>query len=537
MDCFLVRVNKRYVFIIGVLIRGMINLTPREYQRAIFECARECNTLVVLPTGLGKTLVAVMLSVERLEKYPRSKVVILAPTRPLVEQHLQTFRRELPELFADMQLFTGSVHAEKRRDLFDTTDIIFSTPQCIAHDVSAGLYSLSDVSLLVVDEAHRCLKNYDYTVVVDFYKRQARQQRILGLTASPGHDAENVREICHHLNIEEIEVRTRDSDDVRDYLQRLEFEKIEVPFPDEFLELKVLLKRLWDARIDRLKQHKFLFGVANKITLLQLQQRLALRARQGDYGAMHGMSTTAQAIKIAHALELLETQTLSGLGEYLKGLVAQAREKKSRGVQQLVKSPEFGAAMISLQRLRATKMEHPKIEALAAVLLEQFSKKNDSKVIIFSQFRETALKILERVSQLEGIHAATFFGQANRVQAGLSQKEQRAIIERFREGEINVLCATSIGEEGLDIPEVSTVVFYEPIPSAIRKIQRAGRTARLAPGRLVILVTQDTRDVAHHYASRARERKMYQTLALVREELKNRRKELTLNEFGAVERT
>ncbi len=508
----------------------MISLTPRAYQRAIFERARECNTLVVLPTGLGKTLVAVMLAVERLEKYPRSKVVFLAPTRPLVEQHLQTFRKELPGLFADMQLFTGGVHAKKRCALFDSADIIFSTPQCIAHDVSAGLYGLSDVSLLVIDEAHRCLKNYDYTSVVDFYKRQARQQRILGLTASPGHDADNVREICRHLDIGEIEVRTRDSDDVRNYLQQLEFEKIEVPFPDEFLELKVLLKRLWDRYVDRLKERNLLFGAANKITLLRLQQGLALRARQGDYAAMHGMSTTAQAIKIAHALELLETQTLSGFDEYMKGLMKQANEKKSRAVQQLVKSPEFGAVVISLQRLRAKKMEHPKIETLAAVLQAQFSKK-DSKVIIFSQFRETALRILERVSQLEGVRAATFFGQANRVQTGLSQKEQKQIIEKFRTGEINVLCATSIGEEGLDIPEVSSVVFYEPIPSAIRKIQRAGRTARLAPGRLVILVTLDTRDVAHHYASRARERKMYKTIELVREELKNRRKELTLPEF------
>ncbi|MEK6818804.1 MAG: DEAD/DEAH box helicase, partial [Nanoarchaeota archaeon] len=149
-----------------------ISLKPREYQQKIFETARDRNTLVVLPTGLGKTLIALMLSIERLKKYPGKKVLILAPTRPLVEQHINSFKKQLPELFADLQLFTGEVPAAKRKKTFYTADVIFSTPQCIANDLKANLYKMEDVSLLVIDEAHRCLKNYDYTTVVEFYKRQ-----------------------------------------------------------------------------------------------------------------------------------------------------------------------------------------------------------------------------------------------------------------------------------------------------------------------------------------------------------------------------
>jgi Fanconi anemia group M protein len=115
----------------------------------------------------------------------------------------------------------------------------------------------------------------------------------------------------------------------------------------------------------------------------------------------------------------------------------------------------------------------------------------------------------------------------------MSQKEQRAIIEKFKAGEINSLIASSIGEEGLDLPEVSAVIFYEPIPSAIRKIQRQGRTARLAPGKLIILVTKDTRDVIHHYASSARERKMHKTIDLIKKELQEKKKTppLTLSPY------
>ena len=205
----------------------MINLSPRDYQQKIFETAKNKNTLVVLPTGLGKTLIALMLSIERIKKYPSKKILILAPTRPLIEQHFNYFTKNLPELFAEMTLFTGEVNAEKRKEFFQTAEIIFSTPQCIANDLSNKLYDMNEVVLLVIDEAHRCLKNYDYTNVVNFYKQQAKNQRILGLTASPGSDLSKVEEICRHLEIEEIEMRTRDSEDVKNYLQEIEFNKIE----------------------------------------------------------------------------------------------------------------------------------------------------------------------------------------------------------------------------------------------------------------------------------------------------------------------
>jgi len=90
-------------------------------------------------------------------------------------------------------------------------------------------------------------------------------------------------------------------------------------------------------------------------------------------------------------------------------------------------------------------------------------------------------------------------GRRKKNGSGLSQKEQKKIIEEFSAGEINVLVATSIAEEGLDIPEVNSVVFYEPIASAIRSIQRRGRTARLSKGKLIMLITKDTKDEAYYF--------------------------------------
>jgi len=509
----------------------MINLSPREYQTKIFETAKQNNTLVVLPTGLGKTLIALMLSIERKQKYPLSKILFLAPTRPLVEQHFQTFKSQLPELWADLQLFTGSVEAKKRKEIFQTAEIIFSTPQCIANDLENYLYDMKEVSLLIIDECHRCLKNYDYTKVVNLYKQQSHHPLLLGLTASPGSDKDKVKEICKHLEINEIEVRTRESEDVKPYLKEREFDKVEVDFPKEFHEIRVLLKRIFDSKIDQLRSRNLLFGPANKITLLKLQANLAKQVGSGNWNAMMGMSLTAQAIKISHAQELLETQTLSGLEAYLKNLQQQANEKKSKGVQTLVKSPEFNAAMISLSHLRAKNIEHPKIERINELVKEEIKNNIKAKIIIFANFRETAQTIANNLKKIPNITPSIFIGQAKKNNIGFSQKEQKEVIEKFKSGIINVIVATSIGEEGLDIPEVSAVIFYEPVPSAIRKIQRAGRTARLSPGKLVILVTQETRDEIHHYASNAREKKMYKVLEEVKRELRVLKSKPTLDKF------
>src|SRR3989304_7621009 len=157
-------------------------LTPRDYQKAILKTCIKKNCLVVLPTGLGKTLIALMLTIERMKEFPGEKVVFLAPTRPLAEQHLRFFTENLTELFGDMQLFTGEVNAKKRKEIWKTADIIFSTPQCIANDLRNRLYDMEGVCLLIEDEAHRCVKSYDYRYVAEKYKQQALNSRILGMT-------------------------------------------------------------------------------------------------------------------------------------------------------------------------------------------------------------------------------------------------------------------------------------------------------------------------------------------------------------------
>ena len=181
-------------------------ITPRKYQQEIYENCKNQNCLVVLPTGIGKTLIALMLTINRQKTHPGTKCLFLAPTRPLAEQHLEYFKKHLPELFAHMELFTGKIHAEKRKQLWERAYIIFSTPQCISNDLKNNLYSLNNTSLLIEDECHRCLKNYAYTYVAQQYKEQSQNPRILGLTASPGTDKQTITKIAQNLGIKAIEL-------------------------------------------------------------------------------------------------------------------------------------------------------------------------------------------------------------------------------------------------------------------------------------------------------------------------------------------
>ena len=412
---------------------------------------------------------------------------------------------------------------------------------CVANDVKKGMYDLNEVSLLVEDEAHRCVKNYDYNFLAKNYMENSEHPLILGMTASPGSDKKKIKQICENLSIEKVELRSRKSSDVKNYLQELEFEKLKTDLPGEFWQIKTSLKKIFNSYIEFLKDRKILFKPATKINLIEAQKEISKSLSRGNksFNLYQGASACAQAIKIQHAIELIETQTVKGFNNYLKGLFEQARDKKSKGVEKLVSKPEFNFAYMQSNELLTKNKEHPKIDLLLNHIIEEKQKNPSIKIIIFTQFRDTASVITERLNKLKdkGINSKVFVGQANKSNQknkpsypnntnrydsgskGLSQKEQKRIIEEFSRGEFNVLTATSIAEEGLDIPEVNSVIFYEPIPSAIRSIQRKGRTARLMKGKLIMLITRKTRDEGFFYVSKSREKKMESVIEDIKEEL------------------
>ncbi len=513
------------------------NFTPRLYQETILATASIKNTLVVLPTGLGKTNIFLMLAAQRLTQYPKSKILLVGPTKPLIDQYFLAFKKNFSTNPKDMAIFTGATPPKKRIELWKNSKIIFSTPQSIENDIISKRINLKEVSLLGVDEAHRAVSNYAYVWVAKQYNKLAKYPRIIGLTASPGSEIEKITEVCENLFIEEVEVRTEQDPDVRPYVQETELMWVEVELPEKLKKIKTLLENTAKERLQKLKSWGIIkkpLAYINKRELLGMQTELHKQATQErtNYTLWQSISLVAEIIKIQHAQELIETQGISTIYQYLQKLRSQSITTKIKAVKNLVADPNFKSVFLLTERLIDEKMEHPKLIKLRKIITQEL--KTNTKILIFNQYRDSASKIVSELNKLKGAKANLFVGQLKKKGIGLSQKEQKAILDDFRENKFNILVATSIAEEGLDIPKVDLVVFYEPIPSAIRHIQRKGRTGRLEKGKVIILLTKNTRDVAFRWSAHHKQKKMHGILETLKNKISSplRKKEQpTLKEF------
>ncbi len=496
------------------------NFTPRLYQQIILGTAAQNNTLVVLPTGLGKTGIAFLLAAQRLSVYPSSKVLMLAPTKPLCEQHLDSFQQHLALPADKIVLFTGDVKPEKRAELWKEAMVIISTPQGLENDIINHRIKLEEISLLIFDEAHHATGDYAYVWIAQQYEKKANFSRILALTASPGSDLETVKEVCANLKIEKVEVRTEKDADVKPYIQNLKKQWIMVELPAEFKQIQVHLQESRKAKLMEAQNKGYCHGSdLAKGALLALQGELQKKVSSGekDFGLLRSISVIAEALKIDHALELLECQGIKPLQLYFKRLEQESLTSKVKAVKNLMLDARFKAARQLTEELANKDVRHPKLRQLNDLLSEQLKKNKDSKVIIFTQFRDSAEEIVRQLTELN-LKNQIFVGQAKKNGLGFSQKQQKEILNRFSLGEFNVLIATSVAEEGLDIPKVDKVIFYEPVPSAIRSIQRRGRTGRLEEGEVTILITAKTRDEAYRWSAYHKEKRMYRDLEKIKKE-------------------
>ncbi len=490
-------------------------IEKRLYQETMLAGAVRENTLVVLPTGLGKTALAVLVCADRLTKDPEGKIMFLAPTKPLVEQQYEFFKNALALEGAAFAILTGKNPPAERDAAWESARLFFCTPQVVENDILKGAVRLSDFSLLVVDEAHRSMGDYAYTFVGKQYAKK-EGGRILALTASPGGDEQAIKAVCSSLAINNIEIRTEKDGDVRPYAQEVEITWEQVSLPEEFKKIKQNLERTIQKYCTDLRNAGHLKSASpQKIRmrdLLMAQGRLRGKIKGGDVSAFSAISKAASAIKACHALELLETQGISALHNYFGRVALQ----KSKAVASLQSNEDFSNAVHRTRWLFEKGTEHPKIEQLCRLVKGQLARNPQAISIVFSQYRDSVSKIVENLEK-SGVKCGRLVGQNSKTDEGMSQKKQSDVLERFRNREFSVLVASSVGEEGLDIPSVSTVYFFEPVPSGLRSIQRRGRTARHGAGKVVVLVAKDTRDAAYYWSAYYKEKRMKNTLAQMKD--------------------
>jgi ERCC4-related helicase len=495
------------------------SIESREYQLSVAMRALDGNTMVILPTGLGKTAVALLVAASRLYN-EGGRVLMLAPTKPLVEQHLRYFERYLLAKSpagsdgSPFVMFTGDAPPDERTADWNRATVILATPQVIKNDLIAGRYTLADVSLLIVDECHRAVGNYAYVFLAQRYLATATKPLLLAMTASPGGVQEKVQEVCANLGIVHVETRTENDPDVLPYVFERDLEYINIDLPPDLKAAIQTINALIEERLALLASLHFTVPKREKLSMkalnainAQIQQRIANRDPTGYSAA----SVYAECMKLRHAVTLAESQGSEVLKGYLAKLVAEGTGTGgSKASQRLAQDRSFRE--LFERSAEWTHELHPKPALALGLVREQLEAFPDSRIILFATYRDTVQLLVDFLSR-NGIACERFVGQATKdAEKGLSQKKQIAALTRFREGEFKVLIATSVGEEGLDVPSTDLVIFYEAVPSEIRFIQRKGRTGRTGAGRVVVLITKGTSDEVFRHVSTAKEKMMHKSM-------------------------
>ncbi len=483
----------------------------RLYQKQIADVASDANTIVILPTALGKTIISILVAANVLYSYRDAKVLVMAPTRPLVMQHRESFTRLLRIGAKDVHILTGTTPPAQRETRWREARLFFSTPQVVDNDLKSGRLSLEGFGLLVFDECHRAVKRYAYVDIAESYISQASYPLILGMTASPGSEIDRVMEVCDNLYIERVEYRTEGDPDVKPYIQSIDMEWRPVDLPQIYRAARSQIRHMLDRRLRWLNRMGFIgerpeYIYRRRLIELGYELRYFLdEAIEEERGRIFSaIMAQSLALTLYHMLELLETQGFHTLKAFMEKLENERREKRTYAI--VAGDPLFQGLKDLVER---NPVEHPKVDLLREIVAEQVSGDPSSRMLVFTQYRDTASHLVEKLSGVQGVRADRFVGQASKPSdMGLTQEEQAERIRMLRDGTLNVLVATSIAEEGLDIPAVDHVVFYEPIPSEIRYIQRRGRTGRRTAGRVSILAAKETMDMAFLNASRRRAEKM-----------------------------
>ncbi|XP_071355094.1 Fanconi anemia group M protein isoform X2 [Trachinotus anak] len=518
------------------------NYPIREYQLKISEAALFQNTLVCLPTGLGKTFIASVVMYNFYRWYPSGKIVFMAPTKPLVAQQIEACYKVMGIPQAHMAELTGSTAAKQRQEVWRSKRVFFLTPQVMVNDLTRDTCPAQQIKCVVIDEAHKALGNHAYCQVIRQLGSQTLQFRILALSATPGGDAKSVQSVISNLLISHIELRSEESPDIRAHSHQRSVEKVVVPLGEALSAHQARYLQVLEKFMSRLVQNRVM-AHKDLRTLTKYQLILArdqFRKNPPPYikGPQQGMleGDFALCISLYHGYELLMQMGLRSLFFYIQGIMDGSREM-SRARNELQRTPTFMDLYHEMEAMFVKPSagpdepfiySHPKLEKLEGVVLQHFAlwaessadntgsgpQEVNTRVMIFSSFRESVQEIaamLNRHAPL--IRVMTFMGQASAGKGvkGFTQKEQLEVVHRFRQGGFNTLVSTCVGEEGLDIGEVDLIVCFDAQKNPIRLVQRMGRTGRKRQGRIVVILAEG-REERTYNQSQSNKRSVYKSI-------------------------
>lgn len=467
------------------------NVSHREYQYNVSQICFRYNTLVCLPTGAGKTFIAAVVMMNFYRWYPQGKIIFMAPTRTLVNQQVEAcanFTNIKKDRFIIM---TGNnTPGAARKEIWKQKSVFFCTPQIVQNDIAKKRLDPSKIILLIVDEAHHARNNYAYSVVVRQIAARSSQFRVIGLSATPGSDLIGVQSVIYNLMISKIFYLDESDPDIAQYQHETNIEFVPVKLGTDESVLEDALGQIIQNLAQQLQVRGHL-KTSNPKTL----------TRGTVYFQMNSFQKS-QMIKNTEFFRILDqfsvllslTSMMEKLAKYGTGMLNQAlkdfqNKKQSVARVKVEESPQFQSLLKLAERSK--NVSHPKLARLGVIIEDFINQNPQSRIIVFTQFRASAVSIEEHLKKIPIVKCSIFVGHNDtRHNEGLDESTQIAIIDLFRKGSINCIIATSVGEEGLDIGEVDLIVCFDTTASPLKTVQRMGRTGRKRKGKVIFLMTE-----------------------------------------------
>ncbi|KAF0026473.1 hypothetical protein F2P81_021210 [Scophthalmus maximus] len=487
----------------------------RDYQMDVARPALEGkNIIICLPTGSGKTRVAVYITRKHLDgrraEGQPGKVVVLVNKIPLVEQHYSAeflpflkHSYKVERVSGDCQLKISFTEIVKKNDVIICTAQILENFLERSNKGEDEGVNLSDLTLIVIDECHHTQKGDVYNHIMMRYLRQKsnntklkKEQKepvplpqILGLTASPGVGGatklekaeQHILRICANLDASKIMTRSpgKYKKEPRKITLTVEDRK-EDPFGD-------VIKNIMNA----IHTHAQLSPSCD-LGSQNYEQWIVEKERKAATGEDHKVRVCAEYLrKYSEGLNLSNTirmcDAFSFLNEYYE---KEIKRKTSPDEEQFIQITEterflfnlFKENKEELQRLAENPhYENDSLSKLKSTILHEFSSREEARGIIFTKTRRSAIALSQWIQGNSkcadiGVKASYVIGGgAQSVVKPMTSAEQKDVLTKFRNGDVNMLIATTVAEEGLDIPACNFVIRYGLVTNEISMVQAEGR--------------------------------------------------------------
>lgn len=489
----------------------------RAYQLICARSALRQSSLMVLPTGFGKTAVQWMIMASELRSGYK-KILLIAPTIGLVDQQVKMAREFIDISPEKIVSYTGDCKPSTRSEIWDNSRIIIATPQVIRNDHYASRIDITEVGTLILDEVHHCKGNHAYGQVGDIFVNESTQTRILGASASPGTKKDEIDQLMIRLGMSKLTFFEREDPLLKPFKSDLNIQEIQIKLTDRLLQILAPVERLRDNLAEQLRRNGFLSptGYITALALDSAQKSASTAIRKGDKRGYNAAKTVSDLRRLHLLIEMIKCQGTKTAERFLSRSIGKAKA----GDKSLNRFSKYQEIRDVSEILNGLEELHSKPEIVLQSVKDTVNSSPSSKIIIFAEYRDTVEHLVEFLSDA-GIKARPFIGQnSTKERKGMTSKEQIAQLNDFRNGEFEVLVATSVGEEGLDIPSSDLVIFYEPVTSAIRMIQRRGRTGRKDAGEVKVLVSIGTKEEMIKKSSIQKEKRMNSILQRVKSQLK-----------------